>query len=339
MPIKIGINGFGRIGRAVARMLLDDGNTGDVQLAAINDLTDPPSLAHLLQFDTVHRTYGHKVTSSDKAIIVDGQAIPTFSLRDPAQLPWKDLGVDVVLECTGIFNTRELAAKHLEAGAKKVIVSAPCKGADGTFCVGINDDAYDAKLHTIISNASCTTNCLAPMAKVVDDAFGILKGHVVTVHSYTNDQRILDLPHKKDYRRARAAAENIIPTSTGAASAIGLVLPKLAGKLVGSAVRVPTPNVSLTILTAHVSRATTVEEVNAAFDAAVAGPLGRILSIEPRPLVSSDFIGNPYSATLDVELTTVAGGDQVQVTAWYDNEWGFSTRMIDLVRTVSGTAN
>ncbi len=337
MPIKIGINGFGRIGRAVARMLLEDGNTGDVQLAAINDLTDPASLAHLLQFDTVHRTFARKVSATETAIVVDGVAIPTSAERDPAKLPWKALGVDVVLECTGIFAKRELAAKHLEAGAKKVIVSAPCKGADGTFCIGINDDTYDAKLHTIVSNASCTTNCLAPVAKVLDDAFGIVKGHVVTVHSYTNDQRILDLPHK-DFRRARAAAENIIPTSTGAASAIGLVLPKLAGKLVGSAVRVPTPNVSLTILTAHVSRATTVEEVNAAFEAAAGGPLGHILSVEPRPLVSSDFIGNPHSATLDAELTTVAGGDQVQVTAWYDNEWGFSTRMIDLVRTVSGVA-
>jgi glyceraldehyde 3-phosphate dehydrogenase len=338
MPIKIGINGFGRIGRAVARLLLADGNNGDVQLAAINDLTDPHSLAHLLQFDSVHRTFARTVGATDDAITVDGQAIPTLAVRDPEQLPWKALGVDVVLECTGVFNNREAAAKHLTAGAKKVVVSAPCKGADGTFCIGINDDTLDPELHQIISNASCTTNCLAPMAKVLDETFGIIKGHVVTVHSYTNDQRILDLPHKKDYRRARAAAENIIPTSTGAASAIGLVLPNLSGKLVGSAVRVPTPNVSLTILTAHVAKATTAEDVNEAFKAAASGPLGRILSVEPRPLVSSDFIGNPASATLDLALTSVAGGDQVQVTAWYDNEWGFSTRMIDLIRAVSGGA-
>ncbi len=335
MPIKIGINGFGRIGRAVARMLLQD---GDIELAAINDLTDAAALAHLLQFDSVHRTFSKTVTTVDDRIIdVDGVRIPTFAERDPENLPWGELGVDVVLECTGVFRTRELAAKHLKAGAKKVIVSAPCKGADGTFCVGINEDAYDPEAHTIISNASCTTNCLAPMAKVLDDLAGIQKGHVVTVHSYTNDQRILDLPHKKDYRRARAAAENIIPTSTGAATAIGLVLPNLAGKLVGSAIRVPTPNVSLTILTAHVGRDVSVEEVNQAFEqAAASGPMASTLGVEARPMVSTDYIGNANSATLDLALTTVSGGDQVQVTAWYDNEWGFSARMVDLVRTVSG---
>ena len=336
MPTKIAINGFGRIGRAVTRMLLR-GDAPEVELVAINDLTDATMLAHLLQFDSVHRTFSQTVRAAadGKAIEVGDRRIPIFAERDPAKLPWADLGVEVVLECTGAFRTKELASKHLEAGAKKVIVSAPCKGADGTFCVGINESAYDPANHTVISNASCTTNCLAPMAKVLDDAFGIEVGHVVTVHSYTNDQRILDLPHRKDARRARAAAENIIPTSTGAARAIGLVLPHLEGKLVGMAVRVPTPNVSLTILTADLRDSASVEAVNAAFDAAAQGPLGAVLAVEPRPLVSSDYIGNPYSAIFDRELTSLAGDKQVQITAWYDNEWGFSARMVDLVQMVS----
>ena len=341
MAITIGINGFGRIGRAVTRMLLAPGAPPDVRLGAINDLTATDALAHLLQFDSVHGTFGQEVsvTADGKAMRVGDTEIPTFAERDPKKLPWKELGVDVVLECTGVFRTRELASQHLEAGASKVVVSAPCKGADGTFCVGINEEGYDAAAHTIISNASCTTNCLAPMAKVLNDRFGIVKGHVVTVHSYTNDQRILDLPHSKDWRRARAAAENIIPTSTGAAKAIGLVLPELDGKLVGSAVRVPTPNVSLTILTANVGRDTTADEVNDAFRAAAEGELSGILGLEPRPLVSSDFVGNANSATLDTALTSVVGGDQVQITAWYDNEWGFSARMVDLVRLVSKAAS
>jgi glyceraldehyde 3-phosphate dehydrogenase len=327
MATRIAINGFGRIGRCVTRILFDGKN--DLELVAINDLTDPKTLAHLLEFDSVHRHFSGTEAGTD-AITVRGKKIPIFAKKDPAELPWKDLGVDIVLECTGVFKNQAGCQKHLSAGAKRVIISAPGeKDIDGTFCVGINTDGYDPKKHVIISNASCTTNCLAPMAKVLNDSFGIVKGHMVTVHSYTNDQNILDLPHK-DLRRARAAALSMIPSTTGAAKAIGLVLPELKGKLDGTSIRVPTPDVSLTCLTAVVGKSTSVDEVNAALEAAASGPLKGILGVEKRPLVSSDYIGDTRSSIVDAAQTAVVGGDLVEVQAWYDNEWGFSQRMVDL---------
>jgi glyceraldehyde 3-phosphate dehydrogenase len=329
MATKIAINGFGRIGRCVARQLLDKSNPG-LELAAINDLTSPNVLAHLMQFDSVHRTYAHEVKASEGALTVGGKRIPVYAEKDPAKLPWKDLGVDIVLECTGIFRDRAGGQKHLDAGAKRVIISAPGeKDIDGTFCVGINTNTFDPTKHVIVSNASCTTNCLAPIAKVVHEAFGIQKGHMVTVHSYTNDQRILDLPHK-DLRRARAAALSMIPSTTGAAKAIGLVLPDLKGKLDGTSIRVPTPDVSLTCMTVVVGKATSRDEVNAALKAAAEGPLKGILGFEARQLVSSDYIGDTRSSIVDADQTQVVGGDLVEVQSWYDNEWGFSARMIDL---------
>ena len=334
MVTKIGINGFGRIGRCVARAILADASS-DLEIAGINDLTDDATLAHLLEFDSVHGALRKRVTVEDGALIVGGQRIATSAERDPSKLPWKDLGVDIVLECTGIFRGTESAGKHIAAGAKRVIVSAPAKGAiDATFCVGINTDQYDPEKHRVVSNASCTTNCLAPVAKVLHEQFGIIKGQMVTVHSYTNDQRILDLPHE-DLRRARAAAMSMIPTSTGAAKAISLVLPELEGKLDGTAIRVPTPDVSIVCLTAHVEKKTSAEAVNAAFQEAADGPLKGILDVERRPLVSVDYVGNPYSSTVDAELTQVSGGDLVSVQSWYDNEWGFSQRMIDLARLMA----
>jgi len=333
MVTKIAINGFGRIGRCVARVLLQSGR-GDIELVGINDLTNAATLAHLLQFDSVHRTFPQEVKAVEGALVVGDRKIPISAERDPAKLPWKALGVDIVLECTGIFRDRAKASKHLEAGAKRVIISAPGgSDIDGTFCVGINTDAL-TKDHILVSNASCTTNCLAPLAKVLHESFGILKGHMVTVHSYTNDQMILDLPHS-DMRRARAAALSMIPTSTGAAGAIGLVLPELKGKLDGTSIRVPTPDVSITCLTAHVGKNTTRDEVNAAFKKAAEGPLKGILQFETRPMVSSDFIGNTHSSIVDADQTQVVGGDLVEVNAWYDNEWGFSNRMVDLVRVMA----
>ncbi len=332
MTTKIGINGFGRIGRCIARILFS-GSHGDLELVGINDLTTNETLAHLLKYDSVHRTFAKSVTHDAESITIDGKRVPCFAVKDPAELPWKDLGADIVLECTGIFRNRAGGQKHLAAGAKRVIISAPGdKDIDGTFCVGINTDGYDPAKHTIISNASCTTNCLAPIAKVVHESFGgIQSGYMVTIHSYTNDQRILDLPHK-DLRRARAAALSMIPTSTGAAKAIGLVIPELKGKLDGSSIRVPTPDVSLVALTAHVGKKTSVEEVNAAMKAASEGSLKGILGYEETELVSSDFIGDTRSSVLDVASTAVVGGDLVSVQAWYDNEWGFSCRMVDLAR-------
>jgi len=328
MATRIAINGFGRIGRCVTRVLFESG--GDLELVAINDLTDPKTLAHLVEFDSVHRRFSKSVEAGTDSITIDGKKIPIFAKRDPAELPWKDLNVDIVLECTGVFRDQAGCQKHLSAGAKRVIISAPGdKDIDATFCMGINSDSYDPSTHRIVSNASCTTNCLAPIAKVLNDSFGILKGHMVTVHSYTNDQNILDLPHK-DLRRARAAALSMIPSSTGAAKAIGLVLPELKGKLDGTSIRVPTPDVSLTCLTAVVGKQTTVDEVLAAMDAAANGPLKGILGVERRPLVSSDYIGDPRSSILDASQTAVVGGDLVEVNAWYDNEWGFSNRMVDL---------
>jgi len=334
MGTKIAINGFGRIGRCVARVLFD-GSQSDIELVAINDLTDAPTLAHLLQFDSVHRTFKEPVRVEGNGIVVGDKHIPIYAERDPSKLPWKELGVEIVLECTGIFRSKAKATAHLNAGAKRVIISAPGENdVDGTFCVGINSNEFDAAKHTVFSNASCTTNCLAPIAKVLHDSFEIVKGHMVTVHSYTNDQQLLDLPHK-DLRRARAAALSMIPSTTGAAKAIGLVLPALKGKLDGTSIRVPTPDVSLTCLTAQVKKSTTKEEVNAALKAASEGPLKGILGFEPRELVSSDFIGDPRSSIVDAAQTAVVGGDLVEVQAWYDNEWGFSTRMVDLTRLVA----
>ena len=329
MATKIAINGFGRIGRCIARILFDKADHG-LELAAINDLTSAETNAHLLQFDSVHRTFRKNVAAKDGALYVGDTKVPVFAEKDPTKLPWKELGVDIVLECTGAFRDQAGGQKHLSAGAKRVIISAPGeKDIDATFCVGINTSSYDPAKHVIVSNASCTTNCLAPIAKVVHESFGILKGHMVTVHSYTNDQNILDLPHK-DLRRARAAALSMIPSTTGAAKAIGLVLPELKGKLDGTSIRVPTPDVSITCMTVHVGKATTVDEVNAALKAAADGPLKGILGFETAPLVSSDFIGDSRSSIVDAAQTAVVGGDLVEVQAWYDNEWGFSHRMVDL---------
>ncbi|MGE0789335.1 MAG: type I glyceraldehyde-3-phosphate dehydrogenase [Sandaracinaceae bacterium] len=333
MPTKIAINGFGRIGRCVARIVTE--HAKDLELVAINDLTTNQTLAHLLKYDSIHRTFGPDVGYDDESISIGGRRVPSFAMKNPAELPWKSLGVDIVLECTGVFKNKEGAGKHLTAGANRVIISAPGdKDIDGTFCVGINTDTYDPAKHHIVSNASCTTNCLAPVAKVVHETFGIEKGQMVTVHSYTNDQNILDLPHK-DIRRARAAAMSMIPTSTGAAKAIGLVIPELKGKLDGSAIRVPTPNVSLVILIAQLSKNATAEEINASLESAANGKLEGILGYETNELVSSDFIGDTHSSVVDAPSTAVVGGNLAQIQAWYDNEWGFSNRMIDLARILA----
>ena len=329
--MKVGINGFGRIGRCIARILLARG-TGELELVGINDLTDARTLAHLLKYDSIHGRLDATVSAEDGGLVIGGRKVPILAEKDPGKLPWKSLGAEIVLECTGLFTSKEKAGAHLQAGAKRVIISAPGgSDVDATLCVGINLDTYDPAKHTVVSNASCTTNCLAPVAKVLHKRFGILKGHMVTVHSYTNDQNLLDLPHK-DLRRARAAAMSMIPTSTGAARAIGLVLPELKGKLDGAAIRVPTPNVSIVCLTAQVSKKTTRDEVNAAFREAAAGELKDVLGVSTEPLVSTDYIGNPLSSIVDAELTQVVGEDLVEVQAWYDNEWGFSNRMVDLAR-------
>jgi glyceraldehyde 3-phosphate dehydrogenase len=334
MATKIAINGFGRIGRCVARVLFDSG-ISDIELVAINDLTDAPTLAHLLKFDSVHRTFKQDVKVEGNGIVIGNKHIPIYAEKDPGKLPWKDLGVDIVLECTGIFRSKAKCQAHITAGAKKVIISAPGENdVDGTFCVGVNANEYDPAKHVVFSNASCTTNCLSPLAKVLHETFGIVKGHMVTVHSYTNDQQLLDLPHK-DLRRARAAALSMIPSTTGAAKAIGLVLPALKGKLDGTSIRVPTADVSITCLTVQLAKSTTKEEVNSALKAASEGALKGILGFEPRPLVSSDFIGDSRSSIVDADQTAVVGGDLVEVQAWYDNEWGFSSRMVDLTRLVA----
>ncbi len=332
MATKVGINGFGRIGRCVARVIAERG--GDVEIVGINDLTSAEMLAHLLEWDSVHGHFDHPVKAEKDAIWIGDQRIPVSAEPDPSKLPWKELGAEVVLECTGLFRTQEAAGAHLKAGAERVIISAPGKDVDGTFVVGINSDEYDPAKHRVISCASCTTNCLAPIAKVLNDSFGIVKGHMVTVHAYTNDQKILDLPHK-DMRRARAAALSMIPTSTGAATAIGLVLPDLKGKLDGTAIRVPTSNVSLTCLTAQVSKTTDRDGVLQAMEQAAEGPLKGILDVEKRPLVSIDYVGNAHSSIVDADQVQVVGGDLVEVQSWYDNEWGFSNRMVDLMRIVS----
>jgi glyceraldehyde 3-phosphate dehydrogenase len=332
MTIRVGINGFGRIGRQVLRAAKEQG-IADLDFVAVNDLTDTKTLAHLFKYDSVHRTYEGDVRAKDGSIVVDGDEVKVFAEKDPARLPWKDLGVDVVLESTGRFTEAAKARAHIDAGAKKVIISAPAKGEDITIVMGVNADKYDPSKHHIISNASCTTNCLVPMVKVVRDNFGFRHGSMVTIHSYTNDQQILDLPHK-DLRRARAAALSIIPTTTGAAKATSLVIPELKGKIDGIAIRVPTPDVSLTDLAVEVDRPTTVEEVNAAFRKASEGDLAGILSYEEVELVSSDYIHNPASCILDAKSTNVVDGTLVKVSGWYDNEWGYSSRCVDLLRFV-----
>ncbi len=326
MGIRVGINGFGRIGRNVFRACLGESR---LEFVAVNDITSAKTLAHLLKYDSIHGTLKDDVKAEGDGLAIGGRKIKVLAERDPAKLPWKDLGVDVVLECSGIFTDRDKAAAHLTAGAKKVIVSAPSKGADLTVCFGVNHTTYDPKKHQVISNASCTTNCLAPVAKVLHETFGVKRGLMTTVHAYTNDQRILDLPHE-DLRRARAAALSMIPTSTGAAKAIGLVIPELDGKLDGMAVRVPTPNVSLVDLTAELAKPATEAEVNGAVKAAASGALKGVLMYSEEPLVSSDFNGTPYSSIFDSALTRVIDKTFVKVLSWYDNEWGFSNRMRDV---------
>jgi glyceraldehyde 3-phosphate dehydrogenase len=328
--IRVGINGFGRIGRNVLRACLEE---RDLEFVAVNDITNAATLAHLLKYDSVHGTLRRDVRAVEGGIAVDGRKLQVLAERDPGKLPWKQLGVDVVLECSGLFTDRDKAAKHLEAGARKVVISAPAKGADVTICMGVNADAYDPASHHVLSNASCTTNCLAPLAKVLHESFGIRRGLMTTVHSYTNDQRILDLPHE-DLRRARAAALSMIPSSTGAARAIGLVLPALNGKLDGMAVRVPTPNVSLVDLTAELEQPATEQAVNAAMKEAANGPLKGILQYCDEPLVSADFNGTAYSSIFDSQLTRVLDKNFCKVLSWYDNEWGFSNRMRDVALLV-----
>ena len=330
MTVKVGINGFGRIGRNFYRALLVSG--ADVEIVGLNDLTDTKTLAHLLKYDSILGRIGVEVTAGEGEIIVDGKAIPVFAERDPANLPWAKVGAEVVIESTGFFTDAASAGKHLTAGAKKVIISAPAKGEDITIVMGVNDDKYDAAIHNIISNASCTTNCLAPMAKVIDDAFGIERGMMTTIHAYTNDQSILDFPHS-DLRRARAAAINMIPTTTGAAKAVSLVLPHLAGKLDGYAMRVPVPTGSATDLTVELKTPATKEQVNAAVKAAAEGPLKGILVYTEDPIVSSDIVTDPASCIFDALLTNV-NGNMLKVVGWYDNEWGYSNRLVDLVGLV-----
>ncbi|MEI7027826.1 type I glyceraldehyde-3-phosphate dehydrogenase [Paenibacillus sp. y28] len=329
--VKIGINGFGRIGRNVFRAAL---NNPEVQVVAVNDLTDVNTLAHLLKYDTTHGKLDATVEAGEGKLIVNGREIKVFAERDPGALPWAEVGAEIVVESTGIFTAKEKASLHLKGGAKKVIISAPATDEDITIVLGVNEDKYDPAAHTIISNASCTTNCLAPFAKVLNDKFGIVKGMMTTVHSYTNDQSVLDLPHK-DLRRARAAAENIIPSSTGAAKAVALVLPELKGKLNGMAMRVPTPNVSVTDLVAVLERDVTVDEVNGALKDAASTTLKGILNYSDEPLVSSDYNGDPASSTIDALSTMVVEGNMVKVVSWYDNEWGYSNRVVDLAAFIA----
>ncbi|MBI4421419.1 MAG: type I glyceraldehyde-3-phosphate dehydrogenase [Gemmatimonadetes bacterium] len=332
MPVKIGINGFGRIGRNVLRALIASGK--DLEVVAVNDVTDAPTLAHLLKYDSVHGRFPGTVQAAGDCIKVDGNSIKVLSAKDPAQLPWKQLGVGLVLESTGLFTDREKAAAHLSAGARKVVISAPAKAEDITIVMGVNHTKYDPAKHHVISNASCTTNCLVPVVKVILDSFGFERGFMTTVHSYTNDQRVLDLPHK-DLRRARAAALNIIPTTTGAAKATALALPEVRGKIDGISLRVPTANVSLVDLTCTVTRKTTIEEVNQAFRTAAKGPLKGILAVSDEPLVSSDYNGDPHSSTVDALSTNVIDGTLIHVSSWYDNEMGYSMRCVDLLEYIA----
>ena len=332
MAIKVGINGFGRIGRNVFRAGF---RRPGIEFVAVNDLPVPTQvLAHLLKYDSIFGRLDADVTAIDDAIVVDGKPLKVFNAKDPGEIPWGSVGAEVVVESTGAFTDREQAAKHLRDAVKKVIISAPAKHEDVTLVLGVNDQAYDPAKHHVISNASCTTNCLAPMAKILLDRFGIRHGLMTTIHSYTNDQRILDLPHK-DLRRARAAAQSMIPTSTGAAKAIHLVIPELKGKMDGLAIRVPTPNVSLVDLACEVEQETSVEEVNAAFRAAAGGPMRRILEYSEEPLVSRDFNGSDKSCVFDAELTRVSDKRLVKIMGWYDNEWGYSTRVVDLIEFIA----
>ncbi len=331
MPVKVGINGFGRIGRNLFRASLNDPG---VEIVAVNDITDPKTLAHLLKYDSVFGICDANIGFQENAITVNGKTIRVFKVKDPAEIDWSSLSIEVVVESTGLFTKAEDARKHLKGTVKKVIISAPAKGEDITIVLGVNENAYDPAKHNILSNASCTTNCLAPAAKVVHDNFKILKGSMTTIHAYTNDQRILDLPHK-DMRRARAAALSMIPTTTGAAKAIGLVMPELKGKLDGYSMRVPTPDVSVVDLVAIVEKPTTIEEVNAALKKAAEGPMQGILQYTEEELVSKDFTGNPHSSIVDSGFTKVIDGTLVKVIAWYDNEWGYSCRVRDLINLVA----
>ena len=332
MAVRVGINGFGRIGRNVFRAGFGD---SAIEFVAVNDITDPKTLGHLLKYDSVIGNFSGTVEVQDSTLIVNGKKLKVFAEKDHTKLPWKELGVDIVVESTGLkhFTDGDAARDHIKNGARKVIISAPAKTPDVTIALGVNDEAYDPAKHHVISNASCTTNCLAPVAKVLLQKFGFVKGLMTTIHSYTNDQKLLDLPHS-DLRRARAAAINMIPTSTGAAKAIGLVIPELKGKMDGVAIRVPTPNVSLVDLVIEAGKPTTKEEVNAAFKEAAAGPMGKYLEYSEAPLVSSDFKGNPHSAIVDAPLT-YAIGTLVKVCAWYDNEWGYSNRVIDMIKKIA----
>ena len=338
MSIKVGINGFGRIGRAVLKNILKDPECSNIEIKAINDLTDPATLAHLLKYDSVQGVFSRKITSNNEEIAIDGKPIRIFSEKEPAKLPWKDHGVNFVIESTGFFTNREAATQHLDAGAKKVIISAPSKNADITIVLGVNQETYLPDEHNIISNASCTTNCLAPVVKVLHDNFFIEKGLMTTIHSYTNDQRILDLPHS-DLRRARAANVSMIPTTTGAAKAVALVLPEIAGRLDGMAIRVPTPNVSLIDLVVEVKKDTSNEEVNEVFKEAAREGLKNILRVEDNPLVSIDYNGDPYSSIIDGLSTKVMKDNMIKVLAWYDNEWGYSNRVKDLLKFIVSKEN
>ncbi|MFV2006280.1 MAG: type I glyceraldehyde-3-phosphate dehydrogenase [Longimicrobiales bacterium] len=329
MSIRVAINGFGRIGRNVLRSAKQSRAEG-IDFVAVNDLTDTATLAHLLRYDSVHGRYPGDVSVSDEGLVVDGDTLKVLSERDPANLPWSELGVDIVVEATGFFRSRDQAAKHLEAGARKVIISAPAKNEDITIVLGVNEGRYNPDEHHIISNASCTTNCLAPVAKVLTESFGFRRGLMTTIHAYTNDQALLDVPHS-DLRRSRAAAMSMIPTSTGAARATALVLPELEGKLDGMAIRVPTPDVSVVDLVAELDEDTSVDAVNAAFKEAADGSLKGILAFSDEPLVSVDYTGSPYSSIVDGQSTAVMGGRMVKVLSWYDNEWGYSTRVVDLL--------
>ncbi len=331
MAVKVGINGFGRIGRSVLRLARD---RKDMEFVAINDLTDAKTLAHLFKYDSVHGPFKGTVEARGDAIVVDGKALKVFSTKNPLEIPWKDLGVEIVVEGTGAMRDKNDASKHIQAGAKKVIVTAPMKGPDITIVMGVNEKSYDPKKHDVLSNASCTTNCLAPVAKVLHEKFKIQKGLMTTIHSYTNDQRLLDLPHS-DLRRARAACMSMIPTTTGAASAVALVLPELKGKMDGLAIRVPTPNVSLVDLVATVEKKTTVEEVNGALKKAAEGELKGILQFCEEPLVSIDFNNSLYSSSVDGACTTIIEGDMVKVLSWYDNETGYSARILDLIAYIA----
>lgn len=334
MSFKVAINGFGRIGRNFLRACR---GSAKFEIVAVNDLTDSSTLAHLLKYDSVHGAFGGNVETADGALRIDGKQIKVIAETDPAKLPWKDLGVDVVVESTGRFADKASASKHIDAGAKWVIISAPAKEPDVTVCMGVNEEMLDPAQHRVISNASCTTNCLAPVAKVLHQEFGIVRGLMTTIHSYTNDQRILDLPHK-DLRRARAAALSMIPTTTGAARAVGLVLPELQGRLDGMAIRVPTPNVSVVDLVAELEKETTTEAVNEALRHAADGPMQGILQYVDEPLVSIDFNGNPHSSIVDASVTRVIEGRMVKVLSWYDNEMGYSTRLRDLITLISKKA-